>query len=168
MVVAPLPVGAVSVAAYVPSPLSATALIVPIPELLDSVTENCDWTLHERQPEASPRAEYLTWGWMSKFIAAKNVYEVSDRMLNVCGGSGYKKDLLIERYVRDAKAGWLMGPTNEVLRQFVGKWALLGFDSLDYWNQSVNARVMNNEIKKLDEDGKRELIKKLQAELDGK
>ncbi len=137
-------------------------------QLLDSVTENCDWTLHERDPKASPRAEYLTWGWMSKFIAAKNVYEVSDRMLNVCGGSGYKKDLLIERVVRDAKAGWLMGPTNEVLRQFVGKWALLGFDSLDYWNQSVNARVMNNEIKKLDDDGKRDLIAKLQAELDGK
>ncbi len=104
---------------------------------------------------------------MSKFIAAKNVYEVADRMLNVCGGSGYKKELLIERVVRDSKAGWLMGPTNEVLRQFVGKWALLGFDSLDYWNQSVNARVMHNEIKKLDDDGKRALIEKLQAELAG-
>ena len=40
-----------------------------------------------------------------------------------------------------------MGPTNEVLRQLVGKWALLGFESLDYWNQSVNERAMNNELK---------------------
>ena len=41
-----------------------------------------------------------------------------------CGGTGYKKSLVIEHVVRDAKAGWIMGPTNEVLRQFVGKWAL--------------------------------------------
>ncbi len=34
----------------------------------------------------------------------------------------------LERYLRDAKAGWVMGPTNEVLRQFVGKAVLLGFD----------------------------------------
>jgi hypothetical protein len=54
-----------------------------------------------------------------------------------------------------------MGPTNEVLRQFVGKAALLGFESLDYWNQTVNERVLNNEIKKLDEDGKRRLAEKL-------
>jgi len=54
-----------------------------------------------------------------------------------------------------------MGPTNEVLRQFVGKAALLGFESLDYWNQSVNERVLNNEIKKLDEEGKRRLAEKL-------
>ena len=56
-------------------------------------------------------------------------------MLHACGGTGYKKDLGIERYLRDGKAGWVMGPTNEVLRQFVGKMALLGIDSLDYWNQ---------------------------------
>ena len=42
-----------------------------------------------------------------------------------------------------------MGPTNEVLRQFVGKTALLGMSSLDYWNQVVNVRAIDNEIKKL-------------------
>ena len=58
-----------------------------------------------------------------------------------------------------------MGPTNEVLRHFVGKWALLGFESLDYWNQSVNEHAMNNELKKLDDDAKRALIERLSAEL---
>jgi hypothetical protein len=57
-----------------------------------------------------------------------------------------------------------MGPTNEVLRQFVGKSALLGFDSLDYWNQSVNERVLHNEIKKLDPDAKKKLAEQLLAE----
>ena len=56
----------------------------------------------------------------------------------------------LERYLRDAKAGWVMGPTNEVLRQFVGKAVLLGFDALDYWNQTYNRRVVENEVKKLD------------------
>jgi hypothetical protein len=57
-----------------------------------------------------------------------------------------------------------MGPTNEVLRQFVGKAVLLGFDALDYWNQSYNRRAVENEIKKLDASGKRELAEQLVAE----
>ena len=57
-----------------------------------------------------------------------------------------------------------MGPTNEVLRQFVGKASLLGFESLDYWNTSINERVLNNEIKKMDADGKRALAERLLAE----
>ena len=32
----------------------------------------------------------------------------------------------IERLVRDAKAGWVMAPSNEVSQQIVGRWALLG------------------------------------------
>jgi hypothetical protein len=67
----------------------------------------------------------------------------------------------LERYLRDAKAGWVMGPTNEVLRQFVGKAVLLGFGALDYWNQSYNRRSVENEVKKLDAKGKRELAEQL-------
>jgi hypothetical protein len=70
----------------------------------------------------------------------------------------------LERYLRDAKAGWVMGPTNEVLRQFVGKAVLLGFESLDYWNQTYNRRAVENELKKLDAKGKRELGEQLLAE----
>jgi hypothetical protein len=61
-----------------------------------------------------------------------------------------------------------MGPTNEVLRQFVGKMALLGIGSLDYWNQSLNERVLNNELKKMDKPAKLALAKKLMAEADTK
>jgi hypothetical protein len=59
-----------------------------------------------------------------------------------------------------------MGPTNEVLRQFVGKSVLLGFDSLDYWNQSVNERLLRNEIRKMDGKEKEELARQLLAEAD--
>jgi len=114
------------------------------------------------------RADFLHWAWQIKFVAAKNTAHVVDKMLHACGGSAYKRDMEMERYLRDAKAGWVMGPTNEVLRQFVGKAVLLGFDSLDYWTQSYNNRAVENEIKKLDSDGKRELAAQLieQAEKD--
>jgi alkylation response protein AidB-like acyl-CoA dehydrogenase len=115
-------------------------------------------------PGEFARANYLHWAWQIKFAAAKNVAHVVDKMLHACGGSGYKRDMELERYLRDAKAGWVMGPTNEVLRQFVGKAALLGFDVLDYWNQNFNRRVVENEVKKLDAQGKRELAEQLLAE----
>ena len=44
----------------------------------------------------------------------------------------------------------------------------LGFQSLDYWNQAVNERVLNNEIKKLDAKGKRELADRLLKEAQAK
>src|SRR6266478_5168650 len=118
-------------------------------QAMDAATGNCDWSIH-KDPKALPRAQYLHWMWQVKFNAAKNVAHVSDKMLHACGGTGYKPGLGIERYLRDGKAGWVMGPTNEVLRQFIGKAALLGFATLDYWNQAVNERVLQNEIKKLD------------------
>ena len=126
---------------------------------------------HRRQPRVlepgeTARADFLHWAWQIKFEAAKNVAHVVDKMLHACGGSGYKRDMELERYVRDAKAGWVMGPTNEVLRQFVGKAVLLGFDALDYWNQTYNRRVVENEVKKLDPAGKRELAEQLVEQAD--
>jgi alkylation response protein AidB-like acyl-CoA dehydrogenase len=137
-----------------------------IAKALDDATNGCDWSIH-KDPAALPRAAYLHWLWQVKFAAAKNVAHVTDKMLHACGGTGYKPALGIERYLRDGKAGWVMGPTNEVLRQFVGKFALLGIDSLDYWNKAINDRVLNNEIKKMDRDQKRALAEKLLKDLAG-
>lgn len=134
-----------------------------IGKLMDDLTQNCDWSIHA-DLTALPRAAYLSWYWQIKFAAAKNVAHVCDKMLHACGGSGFKKDMELERYLRDGKAGWVMGPTNEVLRQFVGKMALLGVESLDYWNQSVNERVLHNETKKLNAEGKRKLAESLLQE----
>jgi len=130
-------------------------------EAMDRATDNNRRVL---QPGTTARAQYLHWAWQLKFAAAKNVAHVVDKMLHACGGSGYKRDMELERYLRDGKAGWVMGPTNEVLRQFVGKSALLGFEVLDYWNQHVNERAIANETKKLDAKGKRALAEKLLAQ----
>jgi len=117
-------------------------------------------------PGTRARADYLHWCWQIKFTAAKNVTGVVDRMLHACGGSGYRRDLELERYLRDGKAGWVMGPSNEVLRQFVGRSVLLGFPAVDYWNQLVDERALRAETAKLDPDAKRELATKLLAEAD--
>jgi hypothetical protein len=53
-----------------------------------------------------------------------------------------------------------------VLRQFVGKAVLLGFDALDYWNQTYNRRVVENELKKLDAEAKRTLAQQLLEQAD--
>ncbi len=127
-----------------------------VAQAMDGATEN---NTVNPGPGELARGNFLHWAWQIKFEAAKNVAHVVDKMLHACGGSGYKRDMELERYLRDAKAGWVMGPTNEVLRQFVGKAVLLGFDSLDYWNQSYNRRAVENEVKKLDAAGKRELAR---------
>jgi alkylation response protein AidB-like acyl-CoA dehydrogenase len=142
---------------------AARAMVFQMARAMDEATNNCDWTLHGDLARL-PRAQYLHWMWQVKFNAAKNVAHVADKMLHACGGTGYKPGLGIERYLRDGKAGWVMGPTNEVLRQFIGKASLLGFSTLDYWNQAVNERVLNNELKKLDGAGKRALAEKLMKE----
>ncbi len=129
-----------------------------VADAMDRATDSNQRVL---RPGTTARAAYLHWAWQIKFAAAKNVAHVVDKMLHACGGSGYKRDMELERYLRDAKAGWVMGPTNEVLRQFVGKSALLGFGVLDYWNQTVNERAIANETKKLDAKGKRALAEKL-------
>jgi alkylation response protein AidB-like acyl-CoA dehydrogenase len=129
-----------------------------VADAMDRATDNNRRVL---RPGTTARAAYLHWAWQIKFAAAKNVAHVVDKMLHACGGSGYKRDMELERYLRDAKAGWVMGPTNEVLRQFVGKATLLGFEVLDYWNQHVNERAIANETKKLDAKGKRALAEKL-------
>src|SRR5687768_10477199 len=135
-----------------------------------SVCQAFDWATDDNkrvlEPGQTARADFLHWAWQIKFEAAKNVAHVVDKMLHACGGSGYKRDMELERYVRDAKAGWVMGPTNEVLRQFVGKAVLLGFEALDYWNQTYNRRVVENELKKLDADGKRALAQQLVEQAD--
>jgi len=139
-------------------------MVFSVANALDRVTDGSQ----KKITNELARGNYLPWLWQIKFNAAKNVAHVVDKMLHCCGGTAFKKEpLQLERYLRDGKAGWVMGPTNEVLRQFVGKTALLGIDSLDYWNVSINERALNNELKKFSPDQKRELAERLLSEAGG-
>lgn len=145
---------------------ASRALTFQMAQCMDQLTGGCDWSIHKDVTNL-PRAQVLHWMWQVKFTAAKNVAHVADKMLHACGGTAYKPQLGIERYLRDGKAGWVMGPSNEILRQFVGKASLLGFPSLDYWNQAINERAISNEIKKMDAEQKRALAERLLAEAGG-
>lgn len=143
---------------------TARLAVLSVADALDRATDGNTRVL---APGTTARAAYLHWCWQIKFAAAKNVTSVVDRMLHACGGSGYRRDLGLERYLRDGKAGWVMGPSNEVLRQFVGRSVLFGFDAVDYWNRTVDERALRGELAKLDPAAKRELAERLLKEADG-
>jgi len=56
-----------------------------------------------------------------KIAATETAIDVTGRAMEACGGLAYSKRLDIERYWRDGRAGSVMAPTNEVLKQWVGK-----------------------------------------------
>jgi len=60
-----------------------------------------------------------------KACASETALDVTDKAMRLCGGAGFSKQLPIERYFRDARAGSVMAPTTDALYDFIGK-ALLG------------------------------------------
>ena len=133
---------------------------------LDDITDGGSWTMYEDDPHVKPRASLTSWSLSAKLLAAGLASRVSDTMLQVCGGRGYTRGAEIERLVRDAKAGWVMAPSNEVTRQMIGRWALFGAEAIDWWNQHIDEPALQNELGKLDREGKQRIIDQLSAQLD--
>ncbi|WP_025731599.1 acyl-CoA dehydrogenase family protein [Heyndrickxia ginsengihumi] len=67
-----------------------------------------------------------------KVYASESANEVAQIGLDVTGGFGYREGTL-ERFYRDARAGIVMGPSNNVAREMIGK-TLVG-NSADLWNK---------------------------------
>lgn len=61
----------------------------------------------------------------AKVLCTDVAARVTQGGLEVCGGQGYTPSLAIERHLRDARAGAVMAPTNEVLRTWSAK-AIVG------------------------------------------
>jgi isovaleryl-CoA dehydrogenase len=57
----------------------------------------------------------------AKIAATEAAAGVSGRAMQVGGGIAYSRQLPIERHWRDARAGAVMAPTNEVLKEWLGK-----------------------------------------------
>jgi alkylation response protein AidB-like acyl-CoA dehydrogenase len=56
-----------------------------------------------------------------KAAGAEAAIEVLQLALRVCGGAAFRKEVGIERIFRDAQASGVMGPTSDVLYDFIGK-----------------------------------------------
>src|SRR5436190_3472550 len=61
----------------------------------------------------------------SRLAALQAAVDVTDLAMKACGGAAFSRHLGIERLFRDARAGWVMAPTVDHLRDFIGK-ALTG------------------------------------------
>ena len=57
----------------------------------------------------------------SKAAAGEAAVQVTDLAMRVCGGAAFRKDVGVERVFRDARAALVMGPTTDVLYDFIGK-----------------------------------------------
>jgi alkylation response protein AidB-like acyl-CoA dehydrogenase len=61
----------------------------------------------------------------SRLAALEAAIDVTDQAMKACGGTAFSRRLGVERLFRDARAGWVMAPTADQLRDFIGK-ALTG------------------------------------------
>jgi alkylation response protein AidB-like acyl-CoA dehydrogenase len=60
-----------------------------------------------------------------KTAANETAIAVTSLAMRTCGGAALSRGSGIERFFRDAQAGAVMAPTNDVLRDFIGK-SMLG------------------------------------------
>ncbi|WP_370681037.1 acyl-CoA dehydrogenase family protein [Comamonas sp. GB3 AK4-5] len=74
---------------------------------------------------ATGRADAMLRVLEVKASAAEAALEVSDTAMRICGGAAFRKELGVERLFRDARAASVMGPTSDVLYDFIGR-ALCG------------------------------------------
>lgn len=65
----------------------------------------------------------------SRLAALEAAVDVTDLAMKACGGAAFSKHLGVERMFRDARAGWVMAPTVDHLKEFVGR-ALTGLPLL--------------------------------------
>ena len=63
----------------------------------------------------------------AKAAANETALRVTDAAMRVCGGAAFSKHLKVERAFRDARAGYVMAPTADVLYEFYGR-ALCGLE----------------------------------------
>ena len=61
----------------------------------------------------------------SRLAAIEAAVDVTDLAMKACGGAAFSNYLGVERHFRDARAGWVMAPTADHLRDFIGR-ALTG------------------------------------------
>lgn len=61
----------------------------------------------------------------ARMAALETSLHVTDLAMKSCGGAAFSRHLGVEKIFRDARAGWVMAPTVDHLREFVGR-ALVG------------------------------------------
>ncbi|HTL10951.1 MAG TPA: acyl-CoA dehydrogenase family protein [Bdellovibrionota bacterium] len=76
----------------------------------------------DRLAKADPAA--VLYVLQMRLDALESAVQVTDLGMKACGGAAFSKYLPLERAFRDARAGWVMAPTADHLREFVGRVSL--------------------------------------------
>jgi alkylation response protein AidB-like acyl-CoA dehydrogenase len=80
---------------------------------------------HTLRELAAPDAATPLWVLRTRMGAIQTALQVTDLAMKACGGAAFSRHLAIERFFRDARAGWVMAPTVDHLADFLGR-ALTG------------------------------------------
>ena len=75
----------------------------------------------------NPGPETTLFVLESKAVGADTAIRVTDLGMLACGGAAFSKLLTLDRNFRDARAAYVMGPTSDVLQEFIGR-ALCGME----------------------------------------
>jgi alkylation response protein AidB-like acyl-CoA dehydrogenase len=84
---------------------------------------------HTLRELASPDDGTPLWVLRTRMAALQTALQVTDLAMKACGGAAFSRQLSIERFFRDARAGWVMAPTVDHLSDFLGR-ALTGLPLL--------------------------------------
>ena len=71
---------------------------------------------YEREPGTRPSTAA-----MAKLVASEMVSRVADRAVQICGGTGYRKDVPIERIWREVRAIRILEGTSEIMRHIIAR-----------------------------------------------
>jgi alkylation response protein AidB-like acyl-CoA dehydrogenase len=74
---------------------------------------------------AHPSAATPLYVLQARLASIEAAVDVTDLAMKACGGAAFSRHLGVERLFRDARAGWVMAPTVDHLREFIGR-ALTG------------------------------------------
>lgn len=77
-----------------------------------------------------------------KIAACETSQFIVDKALQISGGQAYKRGNTVERCYRDARAGSLMGPSDDILKVIIGKREL----GLSYPWEEVSTGSVNGDI----------------------
>ncbi len=57
----------------------------------------------------------------TRLASIEAALELTDPAMKACGGAAFSRQLPVERMFRNARAGWVMAPTADHLRDFIGR-----------------------------------------------
>lgn len=97
----------------------ARAFVFGVAAYVDGLTRR-----HGDLLEVIDRTEFLQAVASVKIVACQASAAVTNLALQVCGGTGFSRKFPLERYYRDARAGSVMGPADDILRVLIGQRAL--------------------------------------------